>query len=62
MIKKIKYQIRKNHKLRQVYQFQKILRYRVKHKLGLGNKFGIGGFDLDRRISEIKRRYYVAYF
>ncbi|SVD89180.1 uncharacterized protein METZ01_LOCUS442034, partial [marine metagenome] len=27
-----------------------------------GSKSAIGGFDLDRRISEINRRYYVAYF
>jgi sulfatase maturation enzyme AslB (radical SAM superfamily) len=62
MLNKIKHRIRKNPKLRQAYQSQKILRYTIKHKFGIGNKLGIGGFHLDRRISEIKRRYYVAYF
>ena len=62
MLKKIKHRIRKNPKLRQAYQHQKIFRYTIKHKLGFGSRFGIGGFDLDRRISEIRRRFYVAYF
>lgn len=62
MFNGIKLNIRKNPKLRQIYQTQKILRAKFKHKLGINNKLGIGGFDLDRRISEIKRRYYVAYF
>ena len=30
--------------------------------MGIGSKSAIGGFDLDRRISEIRRRFYVAYF
>ena len=62
MLNKVKHKIRKNPKLRKIYQNQKIFRYRVKHKLGVGNNLGIGGFDLDRRISEIKRKYYVAFF
>ena len=62
MFNKIKHKIRKNPKLRRIYQSQKIFRYRVKHKLGFGNNLGIGGFDLDRRISEIQRTYYVAFF
>ena len=62
MLKKIKHTIRKNPKLRQAYQHQKIFRYKIKHKLGIGSKSAIGGFDLDRRISEIRRRFYVAYF
>jgi len=62
MLKKIKHKVRKNPKLRQVYQHQKIFRYAIKHKLGIGSKSAIGGFDLDRRISEIRRRFYVAYF
>ena len=62
LVNKIKHRIRKNPKLRDVYQAQKILRYKIKHKLGVGNRLGIGGYDLNRRISEIKRRYYVAYF
>ena len=62
MLKKIKYIVRKSPKLRQAYQYQKIFRYTIKHKLGVGSRSGIGGFDLDRRISEIRRRYYVAYF
>ena len=62
MLKNIKHTIRKNPKLRQAYQHQKIFRYTIKHKLGIGRKSALGGFDLDRRISEIRRRYYVAYF
>tara|TARA_B100000795_G_C22795505_1_gene439139 strand:- start:616 stop:1641 length:1026 start_codon:yes stop_codon:yes gene_type:complete len=62
MFKKLKHSLRKNPKLRKVYQHQKIMRYRVKHKLGIGNNLGIGGFDLNRRISEIQRKYYVAFF
>ena len=56
LVNKIKYRIRKNPKLRNIYQVQKILRYKIKHKLGVGNRLGIGGYDLNRRISEIKRR------
>ena len=62
MLKKIKHRIRKNPKLRQAYQNQKIFRNKIKYKMGIGSKSAIGGFDLDRRISEINRRYYVAYF
>ena len=62
MLNKIKHIVRKSPKLRQAYQHQKIFRYTIKHKLGVGSRSGIGGFDLDRRISEIRRRYYVAYF
>ena len=62
MLNKLKHRIRKNPRLRKAYQHQKIFRYRIKHKLGIGSKSSIGGFDLDRKISEIKRRYYVAYF
>ena len=62
MLKKIKHTIRKNPKLRQAYQNQKIFRNKIKYKMGIGSKSAIGGFDLDRRISEIRRRFYVAYF
>jgi organic radical activating enzyme len=45
-----------------LYQQQKIFRAIIKNKLGIRGRSGIGEFNLDRRISEIRRRYYVAYF
>jgi MoaA/NifB/PqqE/SkfB family radical SAM enzyme len=56
VIKKAKHLIKKHSKLKKIYQNYRVMKYTAKYNLGKRN------FDLDSKIAEIRRTYYVAYF
>ena len=56
MIKNAKHFIKKHGRLRKIYQNYRVIKYTAKSKLGIST------FDLNRKVADIKRSYYVAYF
>jgi MoaA/NifB/PqqE/SkfB family radical SAM enzyme len=56
VIKKAKHLIKKHERLRKIYQQYRVIKYTAKHKLGISR------FDLNSKIADIKRSYYVAFF
>ena len=56
MLKKAKHLIKKHNRLKNMYQKYRVLKYTAK------SRFGKKNFDLNGKIAEIKRTYYVAYF